>query len=73
MHAKSKTNPFVINPFVHANLIEDPFTHRGISPLSVSLVFNSLASNILNKQLVRLSLGAGFFECYTCNSSHYWI
>jgi len=53
---RAENNPFVINPFVHANIIEDPYTHRGISPLSVSLVFNSLASTILNRQLDALSL-----------------
>lgn len=53
---RAENNPFVINPFVYTNLIEDPFTQRGISPLSVSLIFNSLASEILNKQLDALSL-----------------
>ena len=53
---RAEDNPFVINPFVHANLIEDPYTKRGISPLSVSLVFNTLASTILNKQIDALSL-----------------
>lgn len=53
---RAEINPFVINPFVYTNLIEDPYTQRGISPLSVSLIFNSLASEILNKQLDALSL-----------------
>lgn len=53
---RAEKNPYIINPFIYANLIEDPYTRRGISPLSVSLVFNSLASEILNKQLDALSL-----------------
>ncbi len=53
---RAEDNPFVINPFVHTNIIEDPYTRRGISPLSVSLVFNSLASTILNRQIDALSL-----------------
>ena len=41
-------NPFVINPFIHANIIESPLTGRGISPLRVAL--------ILNKQIDALAL-----------------
>lgn len=49
-------NPFVINPFVHGNIIEDPQTGRGISPLKIAVGLNRLSSTILNKQLDALSL-----------------
>ena len=49
-------NPFVINPFIHANIIENPTTGRGISPLRVALILNNIASTILNKQLDALAL-----------------
>ncbi len=51
-----ETNPFVINPFIYANIIEDPHTGRGISPLRVALVLNNISSTILNKQLDALAL-----------------
>lgn len=51
-----ESNPFVINPFIHANIIESPRTGRGISPLRVALIINSLASTILNKQIDALAL-----------------
>lgn len=51
-----ESNPFVINPFIHANIIESPITGRGISPLRVALILNSLASTILNKQIDALAL-----------------
>ena len=49
-------NPFVINPFIHANIIENPTTGRGISPLRVALILNNISSTILNKQLDALAL-----------------
>ncbi|MBR1619130.1 hypothetical protein IJ674_04470 [bacterium] len=49
-------NPFVINPFIHANIIENPSTGRGISPLRVALILNNISSTILNKQLDALAL-----------------
>ena len=49
-------NPFVINPFIHANIIESPSTGRGISPLKVALVLNNISSTILNKQIDALAL-----------------
>ena len=49
-------NPFVINPFIHANIIENPTTGREISPLRVALILNNIASTILNKQLDALAL-----------------
>ena len=51
-----ESNPFIINPFIHANIIESPQTGRGISPLRVALILNSLASTILNKQIDALAL-----------------
>lgn len=51
-----ESNPFVINPFIHANIIESPKTGRGISPLRVALILNNLASTILNKQIDALTL-----------------
>lgn len=51
-----ESNPFVINPFIHANIIESPITHRGVSPLRVALILNNLASTILNKQIDALAL-----------------
>lgn len=51
-----ESNPFVINPFIHANIIESPRSGRGISPLRVALILNSLASTILNKQIDALTL-----------------
>lgn len=49
-------NPYVINPFIHANIIENPSTKRGISPLRVALILNNLSSTILNKQIDALAL-----------------
>ncbi len=49
-------NPFIINPFIHANIIESPHTLRGVSPLRVALILNNIASTILNKQIDALAL-----------------
>lgn len=49
-------NPFILNPFVHANIIESPDTQRGISPLRVALILNNISSTILNKQIDALAL-----------------
>lgn len=51
-----ESNPFIINPFIHANIIECPQTGRGISPLRVALILNNISSTILNKQLDALAL-----------------
>lgn len=51
-----EANPFVINPFIHASIIECPITGRGISPLRVALVLNNISSTILNKQIDALAL-----------------
>lgn len=49
-------NPYISSPFIYANLIENPTTKRGISPLKPILSLNSVATNILNKQLDAYSL-----------------
>lgn len=49
-------NPFVSQPFVHASIITDPRTSRGVSPLKIALGMSEVASSILNKQLDALSL-----------------
>ena len=53
---RMEDNPFVINPFIYANIIKNPDTQRGISPLKVALILNNISSTILNKQLDALSL-----------------
>lgn len=49
-------NPFITQPFVHASIITDPRTSRGVSPLKIALGISEISSNILNKQLDALSL-----------------
>ncbi len=49
-------NPFVTSPFIYANLIENPATRRGISPLKCVLPLNHVAAKILNNQLDAYSL-----------------
>lgn len=51
-----EANPFIVNPFIHANIIESPDTFRGISPLRVALILNNISSTILNKQIDALAL-----------------
>jgi len=51
-----ESNPFVINPFIHANIIESPVTSRGLSPLRVAIILNNISSTIMNKQLDALAL-----------------
>lgn len=51
-----ESNPFLLNPFIHANIIESPKTGRGISPLRVALILNNISSTILNKQIDALAL-----------------
>lgn len=51
-----EANPFIINPFIHANIIESPSTGRGISPLRIALILNNISSTILNKQVDALAL-----------------
>src|SRR5574344_1040567 len=49
-------NPFIINPFIHAVMIENSTTKRGISPLKSAVCLNEISSTIINKQLDALSL-----------------
>ncbi len=49
-------NPYINSPFIYANLVENPITKRGVSPLKPILSLNSVASSILNKQLDAYSL-----------------
>lgn len=49
-------NPFIAQPFVHASIVKDPRTHRGVSPLKIALGLTHVSSLILNKQLDALSL-----------------
>lgn len=51
-----EANPFILNPFIHANIIENPKIGRGISPLRVALILNNISSTILNKQIDALAL-----------------
>lgn len=51
-----EANPFIINPFIHANIIENPTSFRGISPLKVAMMMNDISSSILNKQVDALAL-----------------
>ncbi len=49
-------NPFINSPFIYANLIENPKTKRGISPLKCVLPLNAVATKILNTQMDAYSL-----------------
>lgn len=51
-----EANPFIINPVVYTNMIEDPKTKRGISPLRVAVNLNLISSDIMNKNLDVLAL-----------------
>lgn len=51
-----EANPFILNPFIHANIIQSPQTGRGVSPLRVALILNNISSTILNKQVDALAL-----------------
>lgn len=51
-----EANPFIINPFIHSNIIESPANGRGISPLRVALILNNISSTILNNQIDALAL-----------------
>ncbi len=44
------------SPFIYANIIENPFTGRGISPLRAAIDLNKAANDILNTQLKAYSL-----------------
>ena len=46
-----ETNPYVINPFIYGNIIDDPDTKRGISPLRIMLAISDLNQEVLNTKL----------------------
>ena len=46
-----ETNPYVINPFVYGNVIDDPETRRGISPLRIMMAINDLNNEVLKDKL----------------------
>lgn len=49
-------NPYLHKPFVYGNIIEDPDTRRGVSPLRVAKSLNDISSEILSKQVYCLDL-----------------
>ena len=49
-------NPYLHKPFVYGNILEDPDTRRGISPLRVAKSLNDISSEILSKQVFCLDL-----------------
>lgn len=49
-------NPYLHKPFVYGNILEDPDTRRGISPLRVAKSLNDISSEILSKQVYCLEL-----------------
>ncbi len=49
-------NPYLNCPFIYGNLIENPYTGRGISPLRAAIDLNMAADSILNTQLKAYSL-----------------
>ena len=49
-------NPYIHKPFVYGNILEDPDTRRGISPLRVAKSLNDISSEILSKQVYCLDL-----------------
>lgn len=53
---RMEQNPFLTQPFVHAAIVKDPRTARGVSPLKIALGLTDVASTILNSQLDALSL-----------------
>ena len=49
-------NPYVDSPFIHATLLENPATKRGISPLKAILPLQLVTNQIMNHQLDAYSL-----------------
>jgi len=49
-------NPYLNCPFIYANIIENPYTKRGTSPLLAAIDLNKAANDILNTQLTAYSL-----------------
>ncbi len=51
-----EANPYMNCPFVYGNILEDPFTGRGVSPLKAAIDLNKAENEILNTQLKAYSL-----------------
>jgi len=49
-------NPYLNCPFIYANLLENPLTGRGMSPLRAAIDLNKAENEILNTQLQAYSL-----------------
>lgn len=49
-------NPYIHKPFVYGNILEDPNTRRGVSPLRVARSLNIIASEVLSKELFAFDL-----------------
>ncbi len=49
-------NPYLNCPFIYGNILENPFTGRGISPLRAAIDLNKAENEILNTQLRAYSL-----------------
>ena len=46
-----ESNPYVINPFIYGNIIDDPETKRGISPLRIMMAITELNQEVLNTKM----------------------
>lgn len=53
---RMEDNPYINCPFIYGNIIENPHTGRGVSPLRAAIDLNNAANNILNTQLKAYSL-----------------
>ncbi len=49
-------NPYLNCPFIYGNILENPFTGRGMSPLRAAIDLNKAENEILNTQLKAYSL-----------------
>lgn len=49
-------NPYLNSPFIYGNILENPFTGRGMSPLRAAIDLNRAENEILNTQLKAYSL-----------------
>ncbi len=53
---RCEANPYMNCPFIYGNIIQNPFTGRGISPLRAAIDLNMAACDILNTQMKAYSL-----------------
>jgi len=53
---RCEANPYMNCPFIYGNIIQNPYTGRGISPLRAAIDLNMAACDILNTQLKAYSL-----------------